>query len=74
MTLQPDRYETALETEGAAFAAVVRDADLEQRVPTCPEWTVAQLAGHVGGAHRWVAEIVRRRAPTSTCPSTRSTT
>ena len=31
-------------------------------VPSCPEWTVADLLGHVGRLHRWVAQIVVDRA------------
>ncbi|WP_329399012.1 maleylpyruvate isomerase family mycothiol-dependent enzyme [Streptomyces melanogenes] len=37
-------------------------ADLAVTVPTCPDWTLRQLAVHVGGAHRWVAEIIRTKA------------
>ncbi|MGR8010788.1 maleylpyruvate isomerase family mycothiol-dependent enzyme [Streptomyces hypolithicus] len=42
--------------------AVLVDADLSAKVPTCPEWTLGHLARHVGGAHRWVETIVRTRA------------
>ncbi|WP_406010960.1 maleylpyruvate isomerase family mycothiol-dependent enzyme [Streptomyces sp. NBC_00637] len=31
-------------------------------VPTCPGWSLTQLARHVGGTHRWAARIVRTRA------------
>ncbi|MFD9486022.1 maleylpyruvate isomerase family mycothiol-dependent enzyme [Streptomyces sp. NPDC059991] len=37
-------------------------AELAVTVPTCPDWTLRELAVHVGGAHRWVAEIVRTKA------------
>ncbi|TPQ19836.1 maleylpyruvate isomerase family mycothiol-dependent enzyme [Streptomyces sporangiiformans] len=37
-------------------------ADLAVTVPTCPEWTLRELAEHVGRAHRWVEHIVRTRA------------
>ncbi|MBD0747395.1 maleylpyruvate isomerase family mycothiol-dependent enzyme [Streptomyces sp. CBMA152] len=36
-------------------------ADLSVTVPTCPDWTLRELAVHVSGAHRWVAEIVRSK-------------
>ncbi|MEV6108319.1 maleylpyruvate isomerase family mycothiol-dependent enzyme [Streptomyces sp. NPDC051940] len=39
-------------------------ADLSVRVPTCPDWTLRELAVHVGGAHRWAAETVKRRSQT----------
>ena len=32
-------------------------------VPTCPGWTVADLAKHTGIIHRWATEIVATRAP-----------
>jgi uncharacterized protein (TIGR03083 family) len=38
-------------------------ADLTATVPTCPDWSLRELAVHVGGAHRWVHEIVRTPAP-----------
>lgn len=37
-------------------------ADLTATVPTCPDWSLRELAVHVGGAHRWVHDIVRTRA------------
>ncbi|SCF80408.1 maleylpyruvate isomerase family mycothiol-dependent enzyme [Streptomyces sp. Ncost-T10-10d] len=45
-----------------ALRAAIKDADLNATVPTCPDWTLRDLAVHVGGAHRWVGEIVRTRA------------
>ncbi|WP_093801067.1 maleylpyruvate isomerase family mycothiol-dependent enzyme [Streptomyces sp. Wb2n-11] len=42
--------------------AVLVDADLTAKVPTCPGWTLGHLARHVGGAHRWVEAIVRTKA------------
>ncbi|MEW1690789.1 maleylpyruvate isomerase family mycothiol-dependent enzyme [Streptomyces sp. NPDC091265] len=63
MNLLPhERYcdEIVLRTE--ALRAAVRGFDLDAVVPTCPEWTLRDLAVHVGGVHRWVGEIVRTRA------------
>ncbi|WP_156721389.1 maleylpyruvate isomerase family mycothiol-dependent enzyme [Streptomyces apocyni] len=37
-------------------------ADLSVTVPTCPDWTLRDLAVHVGGAHRWAELLVRTRA------------
>ncbi|WP_405936551.1 maleylpyruvate isomerase family mycothiol-dependent enzyme [Streptomyces sp. NBC_00726] len=42
--------------------AILRGADLGATVPTCPDWTLRELAEHVGRAHRWVGEIVRTRS------------
>lgn len=57
-----DRYDAELRAETARFAAAVLTADLAQPVPTCPRWTLAELATHVGFGHRWAALIVERRA------------
>lgn len=59
--LSDDRYLDALTAQSARFADALRGADLQQIVPTCPEWTLHRLAEHVGQAHRWVGEIVARR-------------
>lgn len=37
-------------------------ADLSTPVPWCPGWTIGNVVRHVGGGHRWAAEIVRSRA------------
>ncbi|MGQ4485569.1 maleylpyruvate isomerase family mycothiol-dependent enzyme [Streptomyces sp. SAS_281] len=42
--------------------ATLQGADLGATVPTCPDWTLRELAEHVGRAHRWAGEIVRTRA------------
>lgn len=55
-----ERYCTELAAEAERFADAVREADPMLRVPSCPEWTLAQLVEHVGRAHRWVATIVER--------------
>ncbi|POX38025.1 hypothetical protein C3486_25295 [Streptomyces sp. Ru73] len=41
---------------------LARGADLGLRVPSCPDWNLAQLLRHVGNAHRWAETIVRTRA------------
>ena len=48
----------ALTAENAAFATILRDADMSTPVPTCPEWTLDQLMRHVGRGDRWAAQIV----------------
>jgi|SRR5215212_8360138 len=61
--LGEDRYDAALQAETARFAEAVHDADPARPVPTCPEWTLAQLTEHVGQAQRWVTVVLERRAP-----------
>ncbi|BBY58921.1 maleylpyruvate isomerase family mycothiol-dependent enzyme [Mycolicibacterium sarraceniae] len=51
-------FATALIAENAAFAELLRNADLSIPVPTCPEWTLQQLMRHVGRGDRWCAQIV----------------
>lgn len=51
----------ALIAENAAFADLLRDADLSIPVPTCPEWTLEQLMRHVGRGDRWSAQIVAEK-------------
>ena len=51
-----------LEISTAALAALVAQEDPDLPIPTCPGWTIRQLATHVGRAHRWAAEIVGTRS------------
>lgn len=63
MTLLPyGRYCDEVLAQTDALRATLRGADLASTVPTCPDWNLRELAVHVGGAHRWVGEIVRGRA------------
>jgi uncharacterized protein (TIGR03083 family) len=63
-TLHNDRYLNALPAQSVLFAEALVGADLQQRVPTCPDWTVHHLAQHVGQAHRWVTAVVTQLAST----------
>ncbi len=67
--LRNDRYLDALTVQSALFAEALTGAELQQRVPTCPDWTLHQLAEHVGQAHRWVTAIVTRPALTPPEPT-----
>jgi uncharacterized protein (TIGR03083 family) len=40
---------TAVENETGAFARVLMRGDTGAQVPTCPDWTLLDLAKHVGG-------------------------
>ena len=59
--LSDERYAAELRGCTAALAAIVCP-DLTRPVPTCPGWTLRELAVHVGRGHRWAAEIVATRA------------
>jgi uncharacterized protein (TIGR03083 family) len=43
----------------AGFAKTVAGADPNLPVPTCPQWPLRVLVGHIGQAHRWAASVVR---------------
>jgi uncharacterized protein (TIGR03083 family) len=57
-----DRCYAEIEASTETLAGLVHGADLTRQVPTCPEWTLRQLATHVGRAQRWAAEIVSTRS------------
>src|SRR5690606_9367186 len=52
-----------LKREGEHLADAIGRADPDQPVPTCPEWTVRELAHHMGRVHRWAAAVVRDAWP-----------
>lgn len=52
-----------LKREGELFADAIGRADPNAPVPTCPEWTVRELAHHMGRTHRWAAAVVREARP-----------
>ena len=51
-----------LEVEIARFATILETADPLGRVPSCPAWSIHDLAGHLGGIHRWAEYLVRVRS------------
>jgi uncharacterized protein (TIGR03083 family) len=60
--ISADRYYEEIEASTETLAGLVDGADLTAVVPTCPDWTLRQLATHVGRAHRWAAQIVATRS------------
>ncbi|MGW2189128.1 maleylpyruvate isomerase family mycothiol-dependent enzyme [Streptomyces sp. NPDC001719] len=59
--LSHDRYCSEILAQAALMRAALRGADLAATVPTCPDWTLAQLVLHVGRAHRFAESLVRTR-------------
>lgn len=47
--------------DGEAMAVAVERADLDARVPTCPDWNVRDLTRHLGMVHRWATGYVAER-------------
>ena len=51
-----------IQASTATMAGLAGHDDLTRRVPTCPDWTLRELAIHVGRAHRWATAIVGTRS------------
>jgi uncharacterized protein (TIGR03083 family) len=60
--ISAERCYAEIEGSTAALAALVGGDDLTRPVPACPDWTLRQLATHVGRAHRWAAQIAGTRS------------
>lgn len=50
-----------LEAEGSRLVAAVERTDWDARVPHL-DWTVREVVVHVGGVHRWAADVIRTGA------------
>lgn len=59
MTLEPRDVLGFIETESAAAAATIAPASLDARVPSCPEWSLAELIRHLGRVQRFWASAMR---------------
>ncbi|MEU5052500.1 maleylpyruvate isomerase N-terminal domain-containing protein [Streptomyces sp. NPDC021096] len=59
--LSYDRYCEEILTQTDLLREALRHGDLTAKTPTCPDWTLAQLALHVSSAQRGVEGIVRDR-------------
>ncbi len=57
-------YLTVIADESERFLSTVLAADPEARVPTCPEWSVADLFWHLTEVHAFWAGILRTGAVT----------
>ncbi|TMK22590.1 MAG: maleylpyruvate isomerase family mycothiol-dependent enzyme [Actinobacteria bacterium] len=63
MALAPETYLAAITRETGALASAAA-ANLEARVPSCPDWTVADLAYHVGDVYCSWRKLVEERRQT----------
>ncbi|MFI9808502.1 maleylpyruvate isomerase family mycothiol-dependent enzyme [Streptomyces sp. NPDC052301] len=55
-----DTYREAVERETLRFVEAVRGADPTTAVPSCPDWTLADLTRHVGSLQRWFCTLLTR--------------
>ncbi|MFI0241278.1 maleylpyruvate isomerase N-terminal domain-containing protein [Streptomyces sp. NPDC016845] len=60
--LSHDRFCAEIIAQSDLLRGHLDGADLAVTVPTCPDWTLRELVGHVGRAHRWAEAMVRTRA------------
>jgi uncharacterized protein (TIGR03083 family) len=51
-------YLDQLAVDGPLLAEAATVAGLDAAVPTCPDWTVGELVGHIGGVHRGAVAIL----------------
>jgi uncharacterized protein (TIGR03083 family) len=51
-----------IDASAATLAVLAGQDDLTRRIPSCPDWTLRELAIHVGRAHRWATAIVGTRS------------
>ena len=59
--LPRETYLDHLRTESARFRDVLAACDPEARVPSCPDWSAADLLWHLATVQRWWAEVVAAR-------------
>ena len=60
--LTDERYYAGIREPTARLAGIVATTDAATPIPSCPDWTLRQLATHLGRGQRWATEIVRRRS------------
>ncbi len=48
-------YISSIRDNASALADAAESAGCDANVPSCPEWTVADLLEHMGTVHRWAA-------------------
>ena len=59
---RPDQFLAEIRSSAGTLADIVRTQSPDLPIATCPDWSLRELAAHLGRVHRWAAEIVRTRA------------
>ena len=62
-TLALNEHLDVIRASGLALAEYAGGAGFDAPVPTCPDWTVADLVAHQGLVHRWAAWQFHKRGP-----------
>jgi uncharacterized protein (TIGR03083 family) len=60
--LTHDQYLDSAAADALRVAQLAEGADMDARVPSCPDWAMRDLLFHHGMVFRWIGEIVARRA------------
>lgn len=60
-TRHPIDHRAAVAAETAKFTAALAGADLATPVPSCPDWTLADLVKHTGSVQRWFSTLLHAR-------------
>src|SRR5260370_6202890 len=60
--LPAELYYAEIDASTATVAALLDCTDPGLPIPTCPDWTLRQLATHVGRAQRWAGQIASARS------------
>ena len=59
-SLESPRVLDLVKADVSRVGALIADADPAGAVPSCPDWTLAELIGHLGQIHRWATALVTR--------------
>ena len=58
--LEAPRVLDLITADASRVTALITEADPGRRVPSCPDWTLADLVAHLGEKQRWATAIVTR--------------
>jgi len=47
------QFRITIEDSSDQFATLIKSGDLDAQVPSCPDWNLMELAGHLSGTQRW---------------------
>jgi uncharacterized protein (TIGR03083 family) len=61
--LTPQEYLDQLDDATSRFAGLVAGHDLDAAVPSCPDWTLADLVVHLGKIHQWGTHAILEGNP-----------
>lgn len=59
----PIDYLSHIASDSALVMEALRSGPLDARVPGCPDWSLADLAVHLGGVQRWATYVVVNGTP-----------